>query len=406
MKEQYPIVKIIYQRRKNVTSIRPSTVEIEVAYQGKRKWISTGIRVFPKNWNEKLHVVGIPGALDANLKIESIERTIKNYIRQLMIDGKSFEWSGLNKAIENTQLEGSFLKFVENKVLTRKDIKDSTRRNHKKLVSALNEFKLINNFNDLTTGIIVKFDHWLRSRKTYTQSTIASYHRYLKTYINEAIRQELISYNPYIGFKVENGKPGIRKYLTPEELLKIETSLMPTTSLERVKDMFLFQCYTGLSYSDMRKFDFQKIQLRGNRYVLHDIRKKTGEEFYIVILHPAMEILRKYDFRLQMMTNEQYNMRLKIVAEAAGINKPLTSHMGRHTFATISLNSGIKIEVLAQMMGHSDIRTTQIYAKMINCTVEEAYSVLESNEQTKMMINQVNLFLSFLITILSLRRKK
>ena len=164
--------------------------------------------------------------------------------------------------------------------------------------------------------------------------------------------------------------------------------------------MFLFQCYTGLAYSDMRKFDFRDVQQRGKRLVLHDVRKKTGEDFYIVLLPPAIEILNKYDFRLPLMSNEQYNMRLKLVAESAGIEKNLTSHMGRHTFATLSLNSGIKIEVLAQMMGHADIRTTQIYAKMINCTVEEAYSVLETNEQVKSLVNIINETLEALLMLL------
>lgn len=402
MKEQYPIVKVIYQRRKNIASTKPSTVEIEITHQGKRKWISTGIRVFPKNWSDKNRVIGLPNAFDFNMKIESMERTIMNYIRQLMIDGKPFDWGGLNSALENAQVEGSFLKFVESRVLNRKDIKESTRRNHKKIVVALKEFKSLDTFNDVKRSNIVKFDEWLRGRKEYTQSTIASYHRYLKTYIHEAIRQDLIKIDPYISFRVDQGKPRKRKFLSPEEMMKIETCKVATPSLEKVRDMFMFQCYTGLAYSDLRKFDFKSVQQRGSRYILHDVRKKTNEDFYIVLLAPAIDILKKYDYHLPLMTNEQYNMRLKLVAESAGLDKNLTSHMGRHTFATMSLNSGIKIEVLAQMMGHADIRTTQIYAKMINCTVEEAYSVLETNEEAKAMINRLNEILGMILYFMRL----
>lgn len=400
MKEQYPIVKIIHQRRKNVTPSKPSTVEIEITYKGNRRWISTGVRVYPKNWSDRRRVIGLPDAFDANMKIDAMERTVLNYIRQQMIDGNPFDWTGLNSALENAKLEGSFLKFVEHKVSQRKDIKESTRRNHKKLVVALREFKRLDSFKDVIRINIVRFDEWLHGRKDYTQSTIASYHRYLKTYIHEAIRQELINNDPYLGFRVDQGKSRQRRFLTPEELAKIETCKVPTQSLEKVRDMFLFQCYTGLAYSDMRKFDFRDVQQRGKRLVLHDVRKKTGEDFYIVLLPPAIEILNKYDFRLPLMSNEQYNMRLKLVAESAGIEKNLTSHMGRHTFATLSLNSGIKIEVLAQMMGHADIRTTQIYAKMINCTVEEAYSVLETNEQVKSLVNIINETLEALLMLL------
>lgn len=390
MKEIYPTVKIIHDRRKIDSTSKPATVEIEVSFQGKRKWISTGVRVLKRNWNDKFKVVGLPDALDYNLKIESIERTIQNHIRKLMIDGTPFEWRGLEIALENSKNENSFLRFVEERVKTRKDIKESTRRNQRKLVGALKEFKDIDGFRDLVKSNIVKFDDWLRGRKDYKQSTIASYHRYLKTYINEARRMELINTNPYDGFKVDHGKPAARKYLTPEELVKVETCDISNLSISRVRDMFIFQCYTGLAYSDMKKFDFHLVEMRGQRYVLHDIRKKTEQDYYIVLLPPALEILRKYDFELPKISNEQYNMRLKLVADYAGLTKNLTSHMGRHTFATMSLNSGIKIEVLAQMMGHADIRTTQLYAKMINCTVEEAYGVLETNEMVKSMINQLN----------------
>lgn len=400
MKEQYPIVKVIHQRRKNVTPAKPSTVEIEITYQGSRRWISTGVRVFPKNWSDKRRVIGLPDAYDSNMKIESMERTVLNYIRQQMIDGNPFEWTGLSNALDNAQMTGSFLKFVEHRVTKRQDIQESTRRNHKKLVVALKDFKKLDSFSDVIRTNIVKFDEWLHSRKDYKQSTIASYHRYLKTYIHEAIRQELIKNDPYLGFRVDQGKPKQRRFLTPEELAKIESCKVATPSLEKVRDMFIFQCYTGLAYSDMRKFDFHKVQQRGKRYVLHDVRKKTEEDFYIVLLPPAIEILRKYDYSLPIMTNEQYNMRLKLVADSAGIGKNLTSHMGRHTFATLSLNSGIKIEVLAQMMGHADIRTTQIYAKMINSTVEEAYSALEKNELVKAMVGQLNEILSVLIILL------
>ena len=133
---------------------------------------------------------------------------------------------------------------------------------------------------------------------------------------------------------------------------------------------------------------------------MHDVRQKTGEEFYIVLLPKAIHILKRYDYRLPLISNQQYNMRLKIVADAAALDKQLTSHMGRHTYATICLNSGIKIEVLAKMMGHSDIKTTQIYARMINTTVENAYDVLEESDNIKGMAIHITSFLKTLASIL------
>lgn len=398
--ETYPKVKIVYGRRFSSSDSSLSPVELEVYYKRKRKWISTGVKAKKENWNDTKMIIGRADAFDANMIIENLYNTVTTFIRKLVIDKKPFTWSALNLLIENRGNEQSFVKFVKDLVTSRKDIKESTRRNHKKFAVALEDFGIISDFKDVNSKNIQLYDKWLHKRKNYTQSTVASYHKYMKVYINEALRLELISRNPYDSIKIDQGKPGVRKYLNPEELASLESCNIPSKSISKVRDMFIFQCYTGLAYSDLRKFDFHLVEQRGQRYILHDVRKKTEQDYYIVLLSPAMEILRKYDYILPIMSNEQYNMRLKLVAEYAGINKNLTSHMGRHTFATLSLNSGIKIEVLAQMMGHSDIRTTQIYAKMINCTVEEAYGVLETNENVKSLIGYLNTILDVVLTIL------
>lgn len=377
-----------------------SPVEIEVYYNRKRKWISTGVKAKKKNWDNKKMIIGRADAFDANMIIEKLYNDIANFIRRLVIDQKPFSWSALNNLIENRDSENSFLTFVEKLVTTRKDIKESTRKNHKKLIVALKEFGKIAGFKDINSKNIQLYDRWLHNRKDYTQSTVASYHKFMKIYINEALRLELITRNPYDSIKIDKGKPGERKYLTPEELTKVETCKISNPSLNKVRDTFIFQCYTGLAYSDLKKFDFHLVEQRGDRYILHDKRKKTGEDFYIVLLPTALKILKKYDYSLPVMCNQQYNMRLKLVSEYAGITKGLTSHMGRHTFATMSLNAGIKIEVLAQMMGHADIHTTQLYAKLINSTVEEAYGVLETNEMVRSMINVLNDTIGTLISLL------
>ena len=200
----------------------------------------------------------------------------------------------------------------------------------------------------------------------------------MKTYINDAIRSELIEKNPYEGIKIERGKSSIRKYLTEEEIQRIKDAKIASASICRVRDLFLFQCYTGFAYAELAKFDFSTVIQRNGKYIVHDARKKTGEDFYVVLLSPAVEILKKYDFVLPVIDNVPYNLRLKVLAEYAGIDKAITSHMGRHTFAVWCLNNGVKIENLAKMMGHTDIKTTQIYAKVLNEEVEREFDSLEN----------------------------
>lgn len=108
-----------------------------------------------------------------------------------------------------------------------------------------------------------------------------------------------------------------------------------------------------------------------------DARVKTDENYFIVLLSPAMEILKKYNFVLPKITNQQYNLRLKIVADYAGLDRNLTVHMSRHTFATMCLNYGVKIENVSKMLGHTNVRTTQEYAKVLNTEVEKEFEMLE-----------------------------
>ena len=107
-----------------------------------------------------------------------------------------------------------------------------------------------------------------------------------------------------------------------------------------------------------------------------DIRLKTEENYFIVLLSPAMEILKKYDYVLPIISNQQYNLRLKIVADYAGLDRNLTVHMSRHTFATMCLNNGVKMENVSKMLGHTNVRTTQQYADRKSTRLNSSHSRL------------------------------
>lgn len=113
------------------------------------------------------------------------------------------------------------------------------------------------------------------------------------------------------------------------------------------------QCLTGLAYSDIIKLDFEKVELRNGQYVLNDERAKTGVDFTVVLLPEVLDILKRYGYKLPKFSNQQYNMRLKLVADAAGIDKPIASHWGRRTFGMYLLNNGFSMEVVAKVLGTS-----------------------------------------------------
>lgn len=368
---KYPKIRVLFDRRHKSSDTTPGNIEIEVALDGRRKWISTGVRVLPVQWSGE--VVNHPDAFSLNKRIEALQRTVNLHVDKLIISDQPFSFDGLSEALERGKHSGSFLDFVESRINERKDIREVTRTSHRSLIFALDRFKKIRTFEDITLDAIKGFDRWIKDQG-YATTTVGKYHKFLKTYINEAKGMGLLEKNPYENFKVSKGKPKEIRYLLESELKRIAALELRDPSLIRARDLFMFQCYTGLAYIDLAGFDFRKVEDRDGRFIIRDARHKTGEQFYIVLIEPAMEILRKYNYVLPVISNQKYNYALKAFGVVLG--KHITSHCGRHTFATMALNKGVPVEVVARMMGHSDIRATQIYARIIDKTVDNAFDLL------------------------------
>ena len=178
----------------------------------------------------------------------------------------------------------------------------------------------------------------------------------------------LIKENPYNRFQDKRGEKGERPHLTKEQIKRLIA--IREESSDRVAnkylDFFLFQIFTGMAYSDAKSFDYIQhiITVDGHDYI-DGHRMKTGEEFITPILPYTQKILERNDYKLHITSNQKYNQFLKGVGLALGCSFPLTTHVACHTFAcTISLGEGIPKEVLQVMMGHSSIRTTELYAKL------------------------------------------
>ena len=283
----------------------------------------------------------------------------------------------------NQVLEGSVIDFIEHAIEERKDIRESTRKVHMCLVQALREFKKIQYFSDVTVANIMAFDNWLHARKNYRVVSIFSYHRRFHTYINLAIKLEYLNKDPYFTFRPDKGEKEVIRYIEEADILKLKKLKLDLKYLERTRDLFIFQCYTGLSYSDLALFDYSKVEIEKNSkgkkvYVLRDKRLKTNTNFTIVLMKPAMEILTKYDYKLPIISNQKYNKYLKEIGKMAKFPIELTTHVARHTFATFCINNKVNIEIVSKAMGHSNIATTQIYAKILDKTVQNELSNLDA----------------------------
>ena len=184
--------------------------------------------------------------------------------------------------------------------------------------------------------------------------------------------------NPYNHFEDKRGRYKPRKPLTRDELEALR-SLPLSGRLDRVRDLFVFCCYTGLAVADLAAFSYeQHVVERNGMLYIDGNRIKTGTEFFTPLLKPARDILTKYDNKLPVISGQKYNDYLHVIEAKLGLKKPLTSHVARHTFATtVCLGNDIPIETVSKMLGHRHVSTTEIYAKVLQENVERAARSLD-----------------------------
>lgn len=374
---KYPTMRFVFDRKKVATKKKKGLVQIEIESERKRKWIGTTVKLYSDQWDEKKKVINSVHSIQYNALLDGMMANLNDFVLELVRSNQPFDFEKLDAFLEKSTVSKSFIDFVRNRIHERTDIEESTRKQHRTLLQSLEKFGKINYMDDLTKANITLYNEFLH-QQGISQPTIYNYHKRMKRYIHEAMKFGLLDADPYNGLSFERGKFEKRKYLTEKELETIRSCKINVPSIDRVRDLFLFQCYTGLAYADFEKFDFEKdVEERNGKYIIADRRKKTNEDYKIVLLSPAIEILKKYDYKLPVITNQKYNVSLKVVAQYAGIDKNITTHMGRHTFAVFALNNGVPIEIVSKMLGHTNIRTTQIYAKVLNSEVEKGFDLLE-----------------------------
>lgn len=216
------------------------------------------------------------------------------------------------------------------------------------------------------------FDLYLRQVAHLKPNTVWVYMTALKHIVALARNEGMLASDPFCGYR-NCAEQVDRGYLLENELLAVYGAEMPSQTMELVRDLFVFSAYTGVAYSDMkrlRKEDVRRL-FDGNLWITFR-RKKTHTECPIRLLDIPFGILKKYgekstdEFIFHLPSNGYCNSELAKIMEVVGINRRATFHMARHTFATLMLSKGVPIETVSRILGHCDIKTTQIYAKITN----------------------------------------
>ena len=252
-------------------------------------------------------------------------------------------------------------------ILSKRVGKDLTQKTYRKYEIARDKFYQIISPKEPVSAITkaVIMDYQASMNRYLDYVTTNGYCQRVKTIVQFGIDNGKIKINPFSGIHLRKGEKSVQ-FLSEEEVDRIRTTDFHNESLNRVRDLFVFQAASGLSYTDMAKLvptDFQVTE--DGQYYIHDKRNKTGVFYTAVILEQGVEILKKYHFKLPIIGNHKLNVYLKAIRDLCGIDKPIFSHVARHTYATRCLNRGIRLEVVAKLLGHSTTRITQHYAKLL-----------------------------------------
>lgn len=223
---------------------------------------------------------------------------------------------------------------------------------------------------------ITEYEFYLKTVQNNEHNTAMSQIKKLKKIVRMCVANGLIKQDPFKSFKITTFETH-RNYLMEYELKKISEKKFFNKRLDLVKDIFIFSCYTGLSYSDVAKLGLEDIN-KGidNKLWIFTSRIKTGTAARIPLLPEALNIINKYQTHpkvvadrvlLPILSNQKMNAYLKEIADCCDLKKELTFHCARHTFATtVTLTNGVPIETVGKMLGHKSLRTTQIYAKVLD----------------------------------------
>lgn len=388
-------VAILFLLQKNrINSKNKCPIRCRITYNKKRKIFSTGFFINPDYWNSKEQLAKPPSKDNTfiNTQLSLIKQQINQAFLFLQVNEKEFDVediylqhkgksiksektflevfdyhnSKVKKTIGIDYVESTYKKFEECKRLMKKFI----RHKYKKNDLVLQSIKFI---------FLEDLDYYLKTERRQSQSTINKHIQRVRKIIKLAILEGFIDKDPFVFYRPKRTTKELI-FLTSEELKLIETHQLRQKKLVIVKDLFIFCCYTGLAYADMSELSTKHIQVGfdGNEWIEMS-RKKTKSKISIPLLPKPRDILLKYNNKLPKISNQKFNSYLKEIADIIGINKNLTHHVGRKTFAsTVLLYNGVPMEVVSELLGHSKITITQEhYAKVVKKKISNEVSNLK-----------------------------
>ncbi|MBP6448137.1 MAG: site-specific integrase [Saprospiraceae bacterium] len=391
--------KFIIRKNRIVSGMVP--IQMQITIEGERVFISTGQKIELELWdlkscraigksnkvrvlNEYLDKMSVD-VVKAFNELKSLNDDISAEMLRDKLTGKSIDRR--KYLIECCQIyNSSFEKLVGIEIgkITFGRYATFAARISNFISSKMKQKDIM--LHEIKYSFGIEYEHYLKTELKLHQNTLVKYIQYLNRVLDYCVKYEWLDKNVLFGYKCPV-KESKREYLTQEELDRVMDKEIHIDRLSEVRDIFVFCCHTGYAYKDAAQLtpDHIGTGINGRKWI-YTSRQKNDNVSNVPLLDQAMEIIEKYRDHpicisknriLPMKSNQKLNAYLKELADICSISKPMTMHIARHTFATtVLLSNGVSMEATSKMLGHSSLKTTQIYGKILETRVGAEMEIL------------------------------
>jgi integrase len=374
----------IYFRDNYIKSNAKSVLYLRVFINKKYLFIPLDIEVVPENYDkEKNLVIGGPKKNVYNHMIKTALGTASEIILRYQVNKKVLTKDIFVKEFRNPTVLTDFYLFMADQIKMRTELTETSRKQHRTCLAKLKEYRSSLMMNELDESFIRGFENHLRNKLKNGSNTIHNNFKVMAIYINKAIRMELMKVSPFKYYKVKRNETR-PEFLSEDELLLLEELYKKNClqeNLQKVLRWFLFSCATGVRISDIRRIKYENIDKFLLRFKPLKTENVNGKYVEIPLIKKAIQLMKdEFPNRIKGVLFECYadqviNRRLKDIAEDAGIEKDISFHTARHTFATLFLKkckNANGIIILKELLGHSNIETTMVYSHVLKDDIQKA----------------------------------
>jgi site-specific recombinase XerD len=389
---------IFYPKKPKGYEKGPVTLYLRITIDSKRSETATSLEIDPDKWESGKMKGTKEDVKSFNAYVDTLKSKLYDCHKELLQLGVPITAEALRNSFTGKGERPRYLIEIfkaHNSNIEKLIGKDYAKPTHTKYITTVThlenflkwKYKVSDiNLNQLKYEFLADFEFYLKTEKSIEHNTTAKYIKNTKKVVNDCLAKGWLKMNPFTNYKITT-KVVDRNFLSESELDILANKELKVERIALVRDIFVFSCYTGLSFIDVVNLTPNQIAIGMDREKwIFTSRQKTNTASHIPILPPAMAIINKYKDHpaavnkgrlLPVLSNQKMNAYLKEIADLCEINKELTFHVARHTFATtVTLTNGVPIETVSKMLGHKKLQTTQHYAKILDTKISQDMSNL------------------------------